>query len=400
LITTRPGSGIESLQRFHDFKVKNLTDREINSFIDLLVENKERAKQIKNNIDKNNSTDYREYLKNPLLLSMFILAFENHPEIPNKKSAFYKNVFDTLYSKHDGITKGSFPREKKTKLKRENFEDILSIFSYLTIIEGEYSYTNEYLSKILAIVKKNKRDLDFEIEDIIYDFQTSISIMIKDGFEYKFPHRSMQEYFAANFISQLPSNKKSKAYTRLIKVFKKSSYDLSFNFWTLSKELDYVGYYEYFILKELKKTFNLIKDKEGENLLVSFAKIWEASINIFPETDDKEIRAVILRRANLHETIRSYENIYHWSNLSEFPNNKKLTEQLIKLTKPGFDKQNQHKIITICEKFNNKKVNELLISNKINDVIKVYRKTIWNKILDIQNDLKEKNDDLNDILDF
>ncbi|MEE1974361.1 hypothetical protein, partial [Maribacter flavus] len=81
-------------------------------------------------------------------------------------------------------------------------------------------------------------DYEYTIENLIYDLRTSISILILDGFEYMFPHRSMQEYFTALFINKLPTTKKNKAYNNLSSVLEESSADHSFNFWSLCYELD------------------------------------------------------------------------------------------------------------------------------------------------------------------
>ncbi|WP_289660935.1 NACHT domain-containing protein [Flavobacterium panacagri] len=197
LITTRPGSGAENFSRFHDFFVEPLTKYDVEGFIKKIVESQERRQRIIEIIKEQKNSAYLHYLKNPLLLSMFIVAFESHPEIPSRKSSFYRNVFDTLYSKHDGITKNSFPREKLTKFEREDFERILNVFSYLTLIEGKIVFTNEFLTDKLADVIKYL-DIKCNIENLIYDLVTPISIIVKDGFEYNFPHRSIQEYFAAS----------------------------------------------------------------------------------------------------------------------------------------------------------------------------------------------------------
>lgn len=37
-------------------------------------------------------TPYMRYMKSPLLLSMFILTYNEHPELPRHISSFYYNV--------------------------------------------------------------------------------------------------------------------------------------------------------------------------------------------------------------------------------------------------------------------------------------------------------------------
>ncbi len=398
IISTRPGSGIEGTPRFHSFHVQDLTNKEITNFIDLLVTNKERASQIKANIHESRSSDYSDYLKNPLLLSMFILAFESHPEIPDRKSAFYKNVFDTLYSKHDGITKGSFPREKKTKLKREDFEEILSALSFLTISEGHFAFTEEYLSAKLNLINRKKSKIDFEIEKLIFDLRTSISIMIKDGFEYKFPHRSMQEYFASLFLSNLPSDKKEKAYKKLNVFFKRLSEDRSFNFWGLCKELDYDSYINFFVLPELTTVVTKLKGKEGIDLLNDFFHILDPDL-IFgiPTTIDsdfstkKNLKGILIsRRRNLHNVLIDFEQIYNFKNLAFFLNRPGAKEKIF----PSL-KRTKSKIDIIHDI----RIKKILIEFGICDIINNYVNKIEERINYYKESLEQRNEDLDDLLE-
>ncbi|MBU2901314.1 NACHT domain-containing protein [Maribacter dokdonensis] len=399
LITTRPGGGIEGTQRFHSFLINDLSSSEITDFINLLVDDPERREQIKNNIDKSEVSDYREYLKNPLLLSMFILAFENHPEIPSRKSAFYKNVFDTLYSKHDGVTKSSFPREKKTKLKREDFEDILSVFSFTSIAEGKFAFTEEYLSDKLSLIQKKKQKMSFEIEDIIFDFRTSISIMIKDGFEFKFPHRSMQEYFTAYFLSKLPSEKKLKGYTRISRIFNKSSEDYSLNLWKLCKELDNSNYYKYFVIPELEKAVEILEGNEGVNLLNAFFKLWEPTLFLVRFVPDKKHKLVIARSSNLYSTIIDDESIYNYKDFCYFPNKNGMKNKILDIVNYEYNKEQEEFMGAVSDINTNDEIKEVLIENGILKVIQKYDQKIKKRIIDINKELSREDLDLDDLLE-
>lgn len=401
IITTRPGSGIESVQRFFNFTVKELTNIEVYQFIDIMVVNEERNGQIKNIIEKTETKDYKEYLTNPLLLSMFILAFESHPEIPSKKSAFYRNVFDTLYSKHDGVTKGSFPREKKSLIKREDFEEILSAFAFLSLVEGKYSFTEEYLSKKLLVIHKKKPDLNFKIEELLFDLETSISIMVKDGFEFKFPHRSMQEYFASLFISQLPENKKNKAYEKIKSKLVKSSYDGSFNLWRLCKELDYSFYYEYIVLKELKNVSKLLHNERGVSLITIFLKyVWHASISMDRDLLEPNLFVpFIYRTVSLYNNIVEFEQIYLNSRLSfcliQFQ--EEVSEILC------FNPKDVYPNVAgkdYSKKLYEKNMIDFFFKIEMHKIIADFRKKTNNYIVKIEKKMKKEDNNLDDLLDF
>lgn len=44
----------------------------------------------------------------------------------------------------------------------------------------------------------------FEIDDYIYDLVNSLCVLYKEELNYKFVHRSFQEYFTALFLKELP----------------------------------------------------------------------------------------------------------------------------------------------------------------------------------------------------
>ena len=94
VITSRPGANAESLQRFDNFYIQPLSYKQINEFINLQFkfhDNKESIGKIISVIEKPENRDYKDYLSNPLLLSMFIFTFNTYPELPKSKNKFYWN---------------------------------------------------------------------------------------------------------------------------------------------------------------------------------------------------------------------------------------------------------------------------------------------------------------------
>lgn len=396
LITTRPGGGIEAFPRFHNFVVKDLNLKEVKNFITKMVDNDERKNRIFNVIDDASNSSYLEYLKNPLLLSMFILAFESHPEIPSKKSAFYRNVFDTLYSKHDGITKNSFPREKLTQLKREEFEEFLCIFSFISLSEGIYAFTQEYLQDTFKKVKKHLH-LDVDSEHLIYDLRTAISVLLLDGFEYRFPHRSMQEYFAAHFINSLPSEKKSKAYDNMAGVWDAASLDGSFNFWNLCSELDKVSFYKFFILPRMKNMSKQLATKNDRDMLKAYSKLIEPAFYYQEEVTSyakKELPKVlgIYREANTTSAMMDFFNVYDYDDFFFFPSLSGAQDELLPLYENRSTKWSDEKF------FLSAPVIDILLKHRITDVIKKYKRLIDAKIQSLESELDKENRSLDGIL--
>lgn len=413
IITTRPGSGIERFPRFNDFNVSSLTIEDVEAFILKIVTEGERSKRILSIVKEEKNSNYLEYLKNPLLLSMFILAFESHPEIPSRKSSFYRNVFDTLYSKHDGITKNSFPREKKTKFEREEFEDILSVFSYLTITNGQYSFTNEILTDKLR-QSLQVRSLKCNVEDLIYDLQTTISILILDGLEYSFPHRSMQEYFTSMFVSNLSTEQKEVAYKKLFNLFVKASTDNSFNLWNLSSELDSTAFTKHFLIPQLQNYSNILKIDNEKKLLLQYFEIIEPKLyyDFFSNENNGKKEMVILCHQNFHTSLIDFTETYDYSLFAYFTDKPKVKEQLIKLFNPikkevkaiDLDEIEIEDEIGIVQnrlyEVEDERVIQILLENNICDVIHGFRKAILDKIKQLKSQIKTDESNIDTLLNL
>lgn len=296
LITSRPGSNIESLPRFDNLYVESLLKSEIDDFIKIQLSQTdapELAVKIIDVINKDGYKSFEAYLGIPLLLSMFILTFETHPVLPKSKSRFYWNVFDTLSSRHDSITKkGGYQHERKTGLQPEEIENILKWLSYHTLFEGKFSFDRQYFANKLQTIK-SKLKYEFNVDELIDDLTVSLSIIVIDGLDFKFPHRSMQEYFTALLIRELPSELKATVYSDKVALrYRYGSEDN--NFWDLCYELDKSDFLQHYLLKTLSDFCNdvLKAGTSDAEVILKYCSVMGPSNRIVYDTNEYTVKSV------------------------------------------------------------------------------------------------------------
>lgn len=244
ILTSRPFVNVEMLEKFRNYHVCDLSLDEIQSFVRKQFNETEQelATKIIETINNEDVKIYSSFLSNPLLLSMFIITYQTDTNVPQKKSEYYRQVFDTLYSAHDTTSKLGFSRERKCGLLKEQIVDVLKRFSFKSYFNNSFTFSLGYLENQLQNIKKDI-GLSFSNEDFVYDMEVSIGILTQEGLDITYPHRSLQEYFAALFVTTLSYDNKAKIYDHLFNKLwsffeEQFIHDDNVNFFSLLKEMD------------------------------------------------------------------------------------------------------------------------------------------------------------------
>lgn len=257
ILTSRPSSNAESIPLFHTFNILPLSDNGVIKFIKKqLIKDELKTKIIKTITDKKN-IQYFYLLNNPLLLSLFILTYQINSNLPERKSSFYRQVFEALFTRHDSVSKLGFDREKLCNLNKEKYGSILEQFSIISLFERNFAFEESYFQDKLGKIRENEKDYGlYEIDNLIEDLVVSIGIIQKDSIYYLFPHKSIQEYFAALFIKNMETpSLKEKAYQKIIE----NGLINEINFLGLCRELDYYNMSKYFTLPILQHFIQILE---------------------------------------------------------------------------------------------------------------------------------------------
>ena len=141
---------------------------------------------------------HKSFTSNPLLLNIMLSTYNDYAEIPKKLHLFYYQAFDTMLSKHDATK--SYRREMLSYLSADTFKECFAIFCFLTYQKAKTEFTFLEIEDIFKKFPPRIKSV-LNIGNFIHDLENCLCVLYKEGYRYKFSHRSFQEYFVAYFLN-------------------------------------------------------------------------------------------------------------------------------------------------------------------------------------------------------
>lgn len=200
LLTSRPDDSLASFGNFQEFSIKNLTKEEAYDLLKKYDNNGELSASLIRKLKDKMYYTVSEFLGNPLLVSLLYTAYEYKHTIPLKKHVFYRQVYDALFEAHD-LAKGDFfQREKLSNLSIDDFHTIMRYISFICLKRDKIEFTKDELLEVINEANKRCEVIDFKEHDLLKDLISSVPLFVQEGIYYKWMHKSLYEYFAAQFI--------------------------------------------------------------------------------------------------------------------------------------------------------------------------------------------------------
>jgi len=261
VLTSRPDPELTAFGEFQLFNIEPLAKKESFNLIEKYdkINNNHLSKDLKEDIELK-FNQVKEFLTNPFLVSLLYKTYTYNKDIPSKKSTFYEEVYSALYKHHD-LSKDGFKRNKKSKLDIYDFKIVLRALAFDTAKIIKIDYKEDELIELIKDTKKHLTGIEFKELNYIEDLEFNVPIFVREGNILKWAHKSLQDYFAAEFICNHP--KKEEIITRLYES-KKSNYLQILNF---ILELDLQTFRHTVIYNFLNKYINYCKTSyQGYNI--------------------------------------------------------------------------------------------------------------------------------------
>ncbi len=204
LVSSRPDDSIHSWTEFKSLFVAPLSKDQSIDLVSKIKYDIVLKEKFMEALDDRLYSSHESFASNPLLLTMMLMTYEQYAEIPSKIHIFYQQAFETLHSRHDS-TKEVYKRKMKTNVPLDDFINLTSAFCLFTYSEEAFRFTK---SSAISWINKSidATGIKVDKEDFFSDLGQSVCLLIYDGLEYTFTHRSFQEYFTALFICNYPTS--------------------------------------------------------------------------------------------------------------------------------------------------------------------------------------------------
>lgn len=216
IVSSRPSDDFIGWNDFAEMSSMKLTKKQALELIRKIEFDESVKKVFYKELDDNLYDKYKSFASNPLLLNIMLLTFNNNASIPDKLNDFYEQAFSTLFNMHDA-TKDSYVRDIRTGLSCEDFKTMFAYMCFKSYFRDEYEFAEVKLREYIQESKNKFGSTHFTIDDFQEDLTMSVCMLMKDGLNYRFAHRSFQEYFAAWYTCKLTDDIQQKLLTNWLK---------------------------------------------------------------------------------------------------------------------------------------------------------------------------------------
>jgi hypothetical protein len=203
VISSRPNDKFSAWDEFHVGKIAPLNRDQITDLVSRQEFEEAIKKNFLNGLDKGLDNTHRQLVSNPLLCTLMLMTYDQFAELPAKMHIYYERAFDVLFMKHDAVKSGYW-RKFYTGLKIDEVKRVMSTFCLLSFLDDSAAMSEKtalgYADRALKLEEFKEDPRDF-----LADLVESVCVLLRDGLDYSFIHRSFQEYFVALFLAERQS---------------------------------------------------------------------------------------------------------------------------------------------------------------------------------------------------
>lgn len=271
IITSREDDCLNEFNDFSKFHIQELEKHEAYELIRKYDNYDETSENLINEIEKDeNYSALREFLGNPLMVSLLYLTYQFKGVLQYKKSIFYRQVYDALYDRHDQTKGVGKVHEKKSKLDIEDFRKILCAMGFLSVKQGKVEFTKDEIIQLIIESKNVFSNITTNECDYLNDILHAVPLFKEEGVNFKWVHKSFAEYFASVFICQEFKECEKSIFNSILEVDNNQRF---YNILDFCYDIDYKAVVDYIICPILEEFISFCESGNKNSNHNAFAEL-------------------------------------------------------------------------------------------------------------------------------
>lgn len=279
-ISSRPAETFANWEKFFVFDVQPFTEKQVELLIKKIPYDNEIKQLFLKKLSEGLYTTHREFLTNPLLTIMMLITLEQFAEVPAKVHLFYEYAFEALFGRHD-VTKGGFQRKRHTTLALDDFKRLFSYFCMITYARKLLTFSSDAL---LGFIQQSILSSQIITDKVQFrnDLTESTCMLVMDGLDYTFSHRSFQEYFTAYFLSRVKVDEIERIVPKLVEI--NGVFD---NVLKMLSEMNSEKFEESWSLPALERMCNSVQNIDAKQKPIEYCEAVIGKIVVYFEHGDR-----------------------------------------------------------------------------------------------------------------
>lgn len=204
-ITSRPDTEVFYSSIFRNYELMQLDKCDARQVVDKLAFSSDQRISLRKAFEKEVQSTL-EALKTPLLCALLVVRYNFGAPVPQHPTAFYDKLFELLLSRHDTFKPG-FRRHRCCNLSDSEMQ---ALFGALALHATSKSQLAAPHSVFLDAARASLRALNLPDQEAVRYLEDVVSItclLLREGDETRFIHKTVAEFYAAEHLSSCPEKK-------------------------------------------------------------------------------------------------------------------------------------------------------------------------------------------------
>lgn len=304
VVSSRPEMGeFQDWSHFNVAKVEMLDIDQSVAMINKLNYDNEVTTRFVSSLRSNLYKKHHSFASNPLLLTIMLVTFEKYGEVPEKIHLFYDMAYQALFTLHDNSKQG-YKRKSLTNLDMLEFKKVFSLFCLISYSKENFNFDNKFFVKYLRVCLDSVDYKLIEEKKLKIELMSSIPLIMQDGLNYCFSHRSFQEYFTAYYLTN--------TYNISEDIYEKISYRcLVDGVFDMAFEMDKFLIEEKWILPKIDMILEKLVDPTDYNNEYKNTTIFYEKCNFIKENESDDFYFMYIYHSSILDFINFLINKYN-----------------------------------------------------------------------------------------